>query len=143
MNTSLVIQENYSRKELKREAAKLTKGIENPIQAWSKLCRFEDLAKYAKAEIKEQVQQVVRDMEDNEQDAIHDGVLVKLEAGRTTWDFSHCQEWVELKERIKEIEGNMKKVAQSVGTTIINSETGEEYQAAKRNIGSPFLKSSY
>ena len=138
MNALTLSSPTMSKKEVQALALQLSESVDNPIEVYAKLQKIKTLAEATMSELKAQALDSIGD----------EGVPVLN--GTLTWQgggvaysggasFGHYQAWQEAKDKVKEIEGQMKLVAKQPHTVIVD-EDGEQVPAALATTRKPFLK---
>jgi type II secretory pathway component HofQ len=118
-----------------REAVK--EGDVNPLDAQIFFNELDKGFKALKGNIKDEVMMEAEKYDGQD----YAGYRVQVSQGNRSYDFSHIQEWIEAKEKLKEIEENAKAAAQQAErNALLVTSDGEVHEAARVKYTAPYVK---
>ena len=117
------------RQKIQESANKVLNGEINPFELGRELSYTKNAIQSAKEKITDEEK---LEFEKYSKEELKD-MKIQLSGGGNTWKFDHIPEWVELKNKLTEIEEKAKSAyrAYSKGDILVKNDTGEEIIPAK------------
>lgn len=140
----VMFKDNITKSEIQEKAVNTVEAVNeghvNSIDVFTQVRAVKEVADAILDGIKETVIDDVERLHADERE--YRGIKLELANGRTKYDFSHDEEWVNLQEELSEIKDRIKSREKLMIDAIkysgvVDKDTGEEIQPAKIIGGTP------